>query len=74
MFFRYIFVVFRVICLVIKRNFVYLRTERDVDIWNHPEYINVNKLKISRNALNLNVLRLALRKNAMPKGKVAIES
>lgn len=57
-------------CLDVKRNFVYLRTERDVDIENHPEYINVNKLKISRNALNLNILRSALRKIAMLRGEV----
>ena len=35
---------------------------------NHPKYINVNKLKISRNALNLNRLRSALRKISAPRG------
>ena len=43
-------------------------TESDVDIRNHPKYINVNKLKISRNALNLNRLRSALRKISVPRG------
>ena len=59
---------FSCFCFVVKRNLVYLPTERDVDIENHPEYINVNKLKISRNALKLNVLRSALRKIVMPRG------
>lgn len=48
--------------------FVYLPTERDVDIKNHPEYINVNKLKMYRNVLNLNLLRSALRKIFMQRG------
>ena len=59
---------FSCFCLALQIYFVYLPTERDVDIENHPEYINVNKLKISRNALNLSLLRSALRKIVMPRG------
>lgn len=59
--------IFTCFCLALQIYFVYLPTERDGDILNHPEYINVNKLEISRNALNLNLLRSALRKIDMPR-------
>lgn len=36
--FRHIFDIFRAICLVVNSFFVYLQSEKDVDIKNHPEY------------------------------------
>ena len=42
--FCYISAIFRVFCLVILRNFVYLHTVEGGDTISHPEYINIKKL------------------------------
>lgn len=63
--FYHISAIFRVFCLVVKRNFVYLHTVKGVATICSPCYINVNKLKILRNALNLSFLRFALRNASM---------
>ncbi len=55
--------IFRAFCLVEKRNLVYLQTVKGVATICFPDYINVNKLKIIRNALKLNSLRYAVRKS-----------
>lgn len=60
--FHRIFVIFRAFCLVGKRNFVYLRTEKGFAPISKPEYIKINKLKKIRNALKLNQISFALRK------------
>lgn len=60
--FHRISVIFRAFCLVIKEIFVYLHTSKGVATICSPLYLNVNKLKMIRNALNLNFLRIALRK------------
>ncbi len=52
-------------------NFVYLQAVKGVDAISYPVKTNVNKLKICRNALNLSLLRSALRKNIMPRGRFA---
>lgn len=54
--------IFRLICLEVLRNFVYLQAVKGVATICSPLYLNVNKLKMIRNALNLNFLRTALRK------------
>ena len=59
---------FSCFCLVIMRNFVYLQAEKGDATICTPDYLNVNKLKIYRNVLNLNHLRFALRKIYIPKG------
>ncbi len=60
--FRHISDFFRIICLVVMRNFVYLQTVKGSATICPPYYINVNELKISRKVLNLSVLSFALRK------------
>lgn len=60
--FYHISAIFRAFCLVVKRNFVYLQAVKGVATICSPLYLNVNKLKMIRNALNLNFLRTALRK------------
>ena len=47
---------------MVKRIFVYLHTVKGVATICPPLYLNVNKLKLSRNVLNLSFLRFALRK------------
>ncbi len=49
-------------CLVVLGNFVYLQAEKGVATVCYPDYLNVNKLKMLRNALNLSLLGSALRK------------
>ena len=63
--FRHISVIFSLICLEGKRFFVYLQAIKGVATNCPPEYINVNKLKMLRNALKLNLLCNALRKGVM---------
>lgn len=58
--FLQISVFFREFCLVIKEIFVYLHTSKGVATICSPLYLNVNKLKMIRNALNINLLRSAL--------------
>jgi hypothetical protein len=59
--FYHISAIFRAFCLVILGNFVNLHTVKGVATICYPDYLNVNKLEISRNALNLNLLRLIIR-------------
>lgn len=40
----HIFIFFRVFCLVVKRNFVYLQAVKGVATISFPEYLNVNKI------------------------------
>ena len=42
--FRHISEIFRLICLVVMRNFVYLQTVKGVDANSHPELISPKKI------------------------------
>ncbi len=53
-------------------NFVYLHTVKGVATICPPYFINVNKLKMYRNVLNLNLLRSALRKISMSRGGLCL--
>ena len=64
---------FLAFCLVVKRNLVTLQAEKGVTTICTPDYINVNKIKISRNALNLNLLRFALRKIFIQKHRFRVD-
>lgn len=70
--FRHISAIFCVFCLVVKINFVYLQSEWGAAIICIPELLNVNKLKMSRKVLNLNLLRPALRKIVMKGGDAKV--
>lgn len=63
--FRHISVIFRVFCLEVIRFFVYLQTVKGVATICSPEFLNVNKLKMLRNALKLKLLCNALREGVI---------
>ena len=48
--------------MVVKRFFVFLHTVKGVATISPPLYLNLNKLKMLRNALNLSFLGYDLRK------------
>ena len=72
--FRHISAIFRVFCLVVKKNFVYLHTVKGVATICSPYYVNVNKPKMLRNALKLNSLSRALRKGFMLRGLACVHT